>query len=309
MFPERNSKGKTVSVEASYMPVRQQEMTPAERWRRWGPKLTICLGAISHRDQSIVMVSDRMATIGNRTADNSMHKWYAIHGDWFVEFAGDAGIASQVLQRAIPYLDPARSYSAIDAQAAMERAVADERASVMCAEYGLTTEQLNQLPPEKMRQLVRKTKWPCEFLVGGFDADGSPQLIWVNGEGKARNCDALGYWAVGSGAEEALAAIARRYRNLKQFGTVATMYHMLEARFAAEVEPGVGKDETMAMVLEYRKFPMPVLSFVGIERLRELYTSHNQRYPDGALEAMGEMFEQSFKPLGRRVPPEWKPTQ
>src|SRR5688572_13713384 len=92
-------------------PIRQG--SGADRWARWGPKVTICLSSFSHPDRSIVNVSDRMMTMGNTTAENSALKWYAIHRDWHVEFAGDAGIACRIMQRAIPSLDPARTHTAL----------------------------------------------------------------------------------------------------------------------------------------------------------------------------------------------------
>jgi hypothetical protein len=288
------------------MPVNWQARTPAEVWRKWGPRLTICLGAISHRDRSIVMVSDRMVTIGNKTADNSTIKWYAIHGDWCVEFAGDAGIGSLVLDRAIPLLAAHESHGPVEVAAAMERAVADERASLMCAQHGLTIDQINRLSPKEMRQLVRQTKFPCSFLIAGFDDNAIPHLLVVERDGKARICDSWGYWAVGSGQEIALASLARREQNIQRYDTLRSMYHLLEARFDAEVDPGVGKDETLAMVIQWRNYPTPILPHKGITQLRTICTAHNRdNYPSGAIELTRLMFQQGFTRVGKTVPPEW----
>ena len=290
---------------AAFMPPpnRAERVSAPDRWRRLGPKVTICLGAISHFDRSIVLVSDRMLTVGNRTADNSTIKWYAIHGDWCAEFVGDAGIASTVLQRAIPLLDAKQPHTAVAVGEVMERAIADERASLMRAEYSFSTDQLNNLSPKEMRRLVRRIKWPCEFLVAGFDLDAYPQLLWLGSDGKARNCGSFGYWCVGSGAEIALASLARRGQNTQRFDTVTNMYHLLEARFAAAADPHVGRDETFAMVLRWRSFPTPILLYADLQQLKAMCAAQNQTYPTGALDLVRAMFERASTHAQQLPPP------
>src|SRR5262245_11291421 len=95
--------------------------------------MTICLAAYSHPHRTIVVVSDRMISLGDRSADNSTAKLFFIHGDWCVQFAGDMGIASRIAQRAALLLGSSLPHSAVAAGAALERAWADEQAAMVNA--------------------------------------------------------------------------------------------------------------------------------------------------------------------------------
>ena len=268
--------------------------------RRWGNRVTICIAAFSHQNRSLIAVSDQMLTIGCRTADDTALKQWWIHGQWCALYAGDAGIATTILQDARGQLKEGQPYKARE----VGRVVGDAwaRARIRLAEmktlsaYGLTlpgflargAKQFQSSEYSRLCAAIEAINPDCDFLVCGFEEDDDgpyPHVLAVQ-DGIASDHDTMGYWAIGSGADLALGALAARRHNFR-CDTATTLYNLLEARFAAEADPGVGRGGTFAMTWGVPHIPRRgILSQEVIQAIKYLWIQSRSEPPHGALEIL-----------------------
>lgn len=268
--------------------------------------MTICLAAFSHLERTIVLVSDRMLALGDqaRTAENTAAKFSAIHGDWYSEMSGDIGIGSRIVQRAIPMLDPKTPHTALAAGEALEDAWMREHAAIVnsraLAEYGLLQEELSGANPQAARDIASSVlPSECEFLLAGFDPEGYPHVLWLDRYGKCRDCDSFGYWAIGSGSAIAIDSLRAREQSFR-YDTATTLSLLLEARFLAEADPGVGRGETLSIVVGFRKRPPVTLTGPEIVSIRRAWQADPRGYPASVMakvHAMLPTMEQHFTRL------------
>lgn len=246
-------------------------------------------------------VSDQMLTIGGMTAEDAAHKSWWIHRRWCAFFAGDAAMATPILDDARHQLVDGQSYLASEIGHAVSAAWIRARvrmveATVLSA-YGLTMKEFvgsgaNHFQPSEYTRLcvaIEAVNPDCDFLVCGFkdEEDGPYPHVMAVQDGVARDFDALGYWAIGSGADLALGTLAAR-RHSFRYDTATALYSLLEARFVAESDPNVGRGQTFAVAWGAQGVSRhAVLSQELIDAVKQRWVQHRSDSPPGVVEFLG----------------------
>jgi 20S proteasome alpha/beta subunit len=219
--------------------------------RKWKP-VTVCIAAIT-REKLIVTASDTMVSYPLSSLDASTVKAEEFHEDWL------ALIAADDLTQCIPIMERARENFADKpnnfrvARACFKRAyrqhlderMTDNVLAKFCTnmkqfrERGkiLFTDTLyNQLASE-----IREIKGDCDFLICGFDAQGTPHLFSVTDPGKDEIYDKPGFAAIGSGLYAANGMLYQLGQTV-DLNVYQTIFNVCAAKFTAERVSGVGKD-------------------------------------------------------------------
>jgi hypothetical protein len=226
----------------------------------WGNRMTVCISAICQegKDKSIVMASDQMISMGGYTGGDSVTvKLDPLYFHWWSQFS--ANDVSAIL----PVYENIRKRDASDSRGKQLRAVTD--VAEMCkdaykagrlgriqdevlAEHGMTWEDLKEGPKrlnerdfQMLSERIRRFNLELEMLVAGFDERKEPHIFTVSNPGTANFYDKLGFWAIGSGQPNALAALfACEYRS-EHHSLEECVAKVLSAKFSAESAQGVGK--------------------------------------------------------------------
>jgi len=85
-----------------------------------------------------------------------------------------------------------------------------------------------------------------EILLAGMDATG-PHLYLISKPGTSTCFDAIGYHAIGSGEQQAIATISS-YGYVDAFNTNTASYIAYEAKRKAERAPGVGRETDIRLI-------------------------------------------------------------
>lgn len=229
----------------------------------WGIGMTVCIGAISG-DGEIVMVSDRLMSLSDFSVDTVAVKIQHIHADWAALFATDDASVVPLILREIgdSFADSVGNWNVkvpIDVviaclRSGFQRARQQRASDLYLSPLGLSLDTFYQDGPSRLgktqfalvRQAVEQANLNTRLLVCGFDDCDLPHVLTIDDPGVVGEHDVIGYWAVGSGAYQALGSLAFR-RHSKAEDTISTLYNLCEAKFAAESAPGVGVD-TVAVI-------------------------------------------------------------
>lgn len=227
--------------------------------------MTVCISALSEptvgEPQYVVNVCDRMVSMsGIFSGDNAVRKIDPISYGWTSQIAGnDVSPAMPIIDR---FKRATKGSDVYDSMAEMARAfkvafkeerleqIEDEILSPM----GFTWETFQDQGKAKLPDIVfmqvidqiRTYELDLSFLISGFDERGEPQVFTVSNPGKCDYYTKLGFWAIGSGAQQALASLfASKYNRHNPLEV--TVAKVLAAKLAAESATGVGK-KTWAMI-------------------------------------------------------------
>ena len=93
---------------------------------------------------------------------------------------------------------------------------------------------------------IDKVEISLKFLLYGFSEDGKAHLYEVDGSERPKCYDAIGFWAIGSGAHAALSSLAFHVdrKELSKFWSTLeeAVYFASEAKFMAESSGLVGRE-------------------------------------------------------------------
>jgi hypothetical protein len=96
-----------------------------------------------------------------------------------------------------------------------------------------------------MNKIVREYTPSTSFLVCGIDNQGFPHIFTIHSpNGMTVVHDAVGYAAIGTGAQMALGSLGSR--KFSGLGIRNVLYRVCEAKFAAETARGVGRSTLLA---------------------------------------------------------------
>jgi 20S proteasome alpha/beta subunit len=219
----------------------------------------------------VVMASDRRISFGGAipAADNQMIKQFNVGRRWQALFAGDdIGPAIPLIQRARdllqernrPPLTPKDEdfESERDVKFSMREAYRIERleyaSDKILSPSNLTPEELKFLGYAGLgseftilNRALRSFDLGIEFLVCGFDWRGFGKIFMVKNPGRIQNIGLLDYWAIGSGANIALAHLVTRPIGILPIAEV--VYRVCEAKFSTEsADLGIGADTTVSVM-------------------------------------------------------------
>jgi 20S proteasome alpha/beta subunit len=229
-----------------------------------GVGMTVCIGAICNGFSTIVTVSDRMLSLGFTSADAAALKVKRFHQSWVYLMAGnDITKSPQVIDR-VRVAMRGKSNSGLSVMRAFTSAfrseLQDRVEGTVLACYGLSLKMFKArgkriFPAKTHNRLVKKiekAKLGCSFLVCGFDARGDAHIFTVSDPGEAKSFDDVGYWAIGSGQTNALAALMNR-RFSPALDLQTSIYCLAEAKFLAESATGVGRQTVLAGLSNARR--------------------------------------------------------
>jgi hypothetical protein len=237
-------------------------------------------------------------TSGELTADDAALKHHALHRDWFGLFAGNVGAAGPVFRRAATILEAADSHTVDAVRAAVAAAYEQERMAqaeaTVLGVYGLSMQEFGatgakRFAPEifnKLCERIDSVSLGCDFLVCGFDQldpNGYPHVFTVT-DGVANDFFPTGWWAIGSGAINAIGVLAQ-WQHHWGSDLLTTTYRLLEAKFAAESALGVGRERTFVYIQRYRA-PFILIDEETIHKIRNWWKAKMQIFPPESAELL-----------------------
>jgi hypothetical protein len=101
-------------------------------------------------------------------------------------------------------------------------------------------------PRLKLLEDVKKFDLRVSLLLYGFDEKGVAHIIEIKNPGEAIPRDSLQFWAIGSGAPIAMGALMRHTHAPN--GEISCIYRTAEAKFAAQIAPGVGNSTIISLL-------------------------------------------------------------
>ncbi len=118
-----------------------------------------------------------------------------------------------------------------------------------------------------MQRKLRNFDFGTEFLVGGFDARGVPDLFTITGRGQMHSFLSTSCAMIGCGADLAKVSFTKSFNPRDDWTEI--VYHVCEAKFRAEVDRRVG-DRTVVVIVDkngiWRHIPEE-----GIEKVRNAW--------------------------------------
>lgn len=227
----------------------------------WGNKMTVCIAAIcrDQPDRHVIMASDQMISMGGVTSgDSATLKLDPLYFHWWSQFA------SNDVSAILPVYEAIRNRDASDTKTKLLTKLTD--IAEMCkeaykagrleriqdevlAEYGMTwkdlkedgMKRLNERDFQMLTEKIRRFSLDLEMLIGGFDENKEPHIFTVSNPGTANYYDKLGFWAIGSGQPNALAALFACEYKPSSNSLEECVAKVLSAKFSAESAQGVGK--------------------------------------------------------------------
>jgi hypothetical protein len=271
----------------------------------WGHDVTICIaGAVL--DKFIVNISDRKIGLGDFASDQAAEKMDFIHRHWTAMIAGD-DITSAVpiwrrMREKLGYVDghveaPSEK-TAPEMINACVAAYREQRKEEIAAQFylphGLTEERFlsdgkRLLGLSLFTDLwnnIHQFKLQCTFLISGFDKDKQAHVFVIDDPGNCADYGTLGFWAIGSGSNEALSSIFFTLSNLEDFPQTldGMIYDLCAAKFMAESNPHVGKP-TNVVLRQFGQQP-EFYPDKSIEAIRRLWKQGRPRRPKRTEETM-----------------------
>ncbi len=229
--------------------------------------MTICIAAVCEDGKKIVVAADRMFTAPsplNLEFETEEQKIESLAPSCVVLMSGNSAYGTEVLINIRGRLAGAQSpaiadvaqhaewaYRAVRVKKADEIHVAPSLGQDFVAFQGRggTLPQYLQPQPQVYQQLVmmlNQFNMNLELILTGID-NTQARIARVTHPGTLVWLDKLGYDAIGSGAIHALTRLnlsaQTRHRGLQE-----TLYSVYDAKKAAEVAPGVGRETDMGIV-------------------------------------------------------------
>ena len=216
--------------------------------------MTVCIAAICDYGRSILLATDQMISTQRFSGDAITLKISSVHSDWAMMFASDE------LGYVGPIYGGVREELGDTSQKATARRVREvvlekyaqayrRKADSVLAPLELNLDSYKSEGRQILGQEIFAQYWATlnelslnsSFLVAGYDeVNRVPSLFEVSKLGEAVSHDPVGFWAIGSGAPNALAMLF--FHSFNRFvERERAIYHICEAKFMAESASGVGK--------------------------------------------------------------------
>jgi hypothetical protein len=225
--------------------------------------VTVCIAGVADDGETIVTVTDRKVGFGSLSADKAVFKSDLLGYKSLILTAGnDVARARNVIEKSKPRIreemttkeenDPRRMAEIVFEECNAERDRVIE-ASVL-KRRGYTWKIFKDAGKDfcteavyfDMQNEISAVKLSLDFLVVGFDGKKqNPHIFYTNWETPPECYDDLGFYAIGSGAANAISYLAHAVEYLdygKAAGKGTVLYHLMAAKFMAESAQDVGRD-------------------------------------------------------------------
>lgn len=278
--------------------------------------MTICIAAFCDHGSSLLLCTDQMITMSDLGAsDKAALKIRSVHANWAVMYsARDITAVKPILtnmRSKIPDRKTPLSLEVLNeiTQEAFRGELHRNQEGGFLASHRLTLDEFHlkgreifgdSLFTESCSRL-EKVELGCQLLVAGFDSNLGGHLFTVTDPGKATNYDDVGFWAIGSGDNRALASLMFHGFNIKR-PLSEGIYHVLEAKFMSEgQEIGVGTETSLLVCRREaireeaaERIVVREISQQAIQELRELWEKDGKpRLPSTANSVVNEAFSKA----------------
>jgi len=266
-----------------------------------GLVLTVCLAALCEHDSEAIVASDRMITVFplSQEFEHGTPKIHRIGSRGVLVSAGSALLPSELCERVRSRMQTLANPTTADIVecvkeqfVGLRRRIAEE---TFLKPRGFTLESfyeiIGRLPTPLAVTIddnIRENNLQLEILVAGVDDDGKAHIYEIDDPGTSSCFDMLGYGAIGSGEQHAIASlIADAYTGL--LPTSEAVYLVYEAKRRAERAPGVGPSTDMCILSRgtYVGIPAEVITRLeGIYSLRIQLDKTNNEQINGLIKEL-----------------------
>ena len=247
-----------------------------------------------------------MITIGNVSVDGTVQKIAPLHRNWFAMYsANDTTDVRPILDFATIILcRQNRERTLMEAGIAIETAYADRHQRLIENRLLIPTgfrglddfhergrKILGSAKFNQILQRIEEISPECVFLLGGFDTQGIAHLVIQEPKSSFQCFDDPGFWAIGSGQQEAISSLIFQADKLG-FSIInresKCIYHLLAAKFTSESNKFVGK-ETHVVIYRFNQPPHYLIP-EGIDHIREVWEEYAiPKIPDELIREIPEM--------------------
>ena len=266
--------------------------------------MTLCVAAISRKENKIVTVSDFLLSTDWDSSESPAMKIAktGFKNRWRVMFAGDPSTFIKVNTKATSLLAGTKE-STKDIMAAFQDAFQDtlksEIEGAKLSRYGMTRKQFlekgrQNFGKEEFLRILREVQsigLETEFLVAGFDDNEEPSLVSIDDDsGTPYIRDLSSYHAIGSGAPLAEASLMGTFNTHASVSDI--VYRLSEAKFLSERSPFVG-ESTFVTVFGLKNYWNAILP-PEMEKIKKLWKEKGiPPIPVGA----SKLITENLKPL------------
>lgn len=236
-----------------------------------GYGMTVCIAAICDNGASIAVAMDRMISTSFTSGDIAK-KGAFIHRFWMAMYAGnDIGRVAPIMEHAYAQLRDAQQHTNAEGQVSawfVEQALCNalqyqlvmESTRRVLARYGLSMNEFlakgrtafGEAGFADVKREIDSVYMEMEFLLTGFAENGDARLFVVGPSDRggpgimSRSFTPTGFWAIGSGALNAVGTLMLREHTPDTPHTLG-LYRVCEAKFMAERAAGVGRKTVVAV--------------------------------------------------------------
>jgi hypothetical protein len=223
--------------------------------------MTVCIAAISYKDQCIVTASDFMLSLDWASKDTQTIKLQPLcpSGRWVAMFSGNPTVDAHVIKVASDTISSTGKETSADVVKAVEKAFRDELKRKIEGEllspYGLDRDTflregfagLGEHHFNRLASEIASVRLDTSFLIAGYEPDnGAPKLISAADPGTHEYHNSLGFCAIGAGWAQALGSLYNTYK--PDLSRDDLIYRICEAKFLSESALGVGKRTVVLIV-------------------------------------------------------------
>lgn len=243
--------------------------------------MTVCISAICENSKSIVVAADRMVTFGPpislQTDLQSERKITHLTGTVAVLYSGTVAdgeeVISKVKQQSFPPKVPVNQIAESVKSAFIELKRRRQEETILRPFLGIdfpTFQGLlaNSAASQVIQQIVgllSQHNLQLDILIAGLDDTGA-HLYVATHPGTLLSLGTMGYAAIGSGGLHASIGLSLRKQS-KTLSLAQTLYNVFEAKKAAEVAPGVGKETDMDIICNGKIISIKESSLKLLEKL------------------------------------------
>jgi hypothetical protein len=217
-----------------------------------GVVMTLCIAAISRKQQGIVTVCDLMLSNEYMSLETESAKVQPVSpsGRWVSLFAGAPSVHANMLKEVYDLISrtPETSSEIVSAfESAFRNQLKRKIEGELLSPYGLDRsaflrEGRAYFGDEEFSRILyqmRGIRLDTSFLLAGYEPSGLPRLFSIVDPGISENVSALGFHAIGSGYVRALGSLYTTYNS--DFTIEDLIYRICEAKFLGESASGVGE--------------------------------------------------------------------
>lgn len=215
--------------------------------------MTVCIAALCNG--GLVWAADQMMSWGSSVTSDTSLKFDRLHTRWIAMLAGDDTMPAEAILRAVKTaLDEYETPTLDQVEAVIRngwRRIKNQIAAThVLSPYDIDMETFlhegrevfGEMGFAELRaRIERASELPCELLFAGFDENDKGALLHAVHPGEPVNFARLGFAAIGSGRDSAIASLMWEPAHKSYHDERDAIYRVAAAKFMAESAQGVGK--------------------------------------------------------------------